>query len=665
MSVVRYIHTTPRENFKPLSESLSILNTRDSRNDFVPMSIQYMKRSKNGSTKQPYSINQNTTTTMMMGNNNTPLRPPRSSSMFPLTTQTVSSSAVSSLIYKALTSEQFCWKLRDYYNKNKPIFPKKTKILFMPGGNVFEDYVLTTMQRLINKGSVQRQFNRDEIPRVYEKDLLSRLGRQNYVNESRDGFSNQISEDLTLFGRRIICRTDGLLPDYILEAKVPFGKLYKEHGSGTIIKEDGSKEYDKTKEIFEIPIHYKLQMLIQMNCYKRKKGYFGQYYIFKNWKSFTDLLKTQYLKLDRGATLMAGEVIYKSSLDKTQPIWTIIERIVKIVEKKVPVLGDAEKALLTSKEKTARANQQKEYKKDGRDKVWEFIRSECDYRIQRPTVSSDKEIKDRLDAYQARKELENTEAIREQIAILKIQLLKSYSSREKTAVEEVFRRNPQWLDNIIKNTTFENLTTLTTSTQEKKQILYSLEYGNKNDMRRGVVTFNGKIMWDGDDKESPFDVAKPEVKGMMKLWIKDLFRIVLPRVSRKDPTKWKAFEDEVRLNNNLDLSLYPDMNSFMPNMRGYGEYNEIVILEMDMTETYDKAMEELKAFLKQCDRTVKYRIPCKTLRKKDPISKEAITEKMTSGKMGGINEKIGYRERFMTYLKGIPVKVVAREEERI
>lgn len=468
MSVVRYIHTTPRENFKPLSESLSILNTRDSRNDFVPMSMQYMKRSKNGSTKQPYSINQNTTTTMMMDNNNTPLRPPRSSSMFPLTTQTVSSSAVSSLIYKALTSEQFCWKLRDYFNKNKPIFPTKTKILFMPGGNVFEDYVLTTMQRLINKGSVQRQFNRDEIPRVYEKDLLSRLGRQNYVHESRDGFSNQISEDLNLFGRRIICRTDGLLPDYILEAKVPFGKLYKQYGSGTIIKEDGSKEYDKTKEIFEIPIHYKLQMLIQMNCYKRKKGYFGQYYIFKNWKSFTDSLRTQYLKLDRGVTLMTGEVVYKSSLDKTQPIWTIIERLVKIVQKKVPVLGDAEKALLTSKEKSTRAKQQKEYKKDARDKVWEFIRSECDYRIQRPTVSSDKEIKDRLDMYQAKKELENTEAIRDQIAILKIQLLESHANREKTAVEEVFRRNPQWLDNIITNTTFENLTTLTTSTQEKK-----------------------------------------------------------------------------------------------------------------------------------------------------------------------------------------------------
>ena len=85
-------------------------------------------------------------------------------------------------------------------------------------------------------------------------------------------------------------------------------KIIQKIWNSTVIKEDGTKEYDKSQEIFEIPIHYKLQMLlIQMNCYDKKKGIFGQYYIFENWKSFTDLLKNQCEKLRRGAPIDAGD----------------------------------------------------------------------------------------------------------------------------------------------------------------------------------------------------------------------------------------------------------------------------------------------------------------------------------------------------------------------
>ena len=634
-------------------KSTDFSSLRIKREDFTSMGKEYMKRDRDGATIQSYAINQNTTTTTTT----TPPRAPRAPiAMFPPTTQTISSSAVSSLIYKLLTQERFCWKLRDYYNKNKPLFPLRTKILFMPGGNVFEDFVLSEMQKALTEEKVitnviQRQYNRDEIPRIYEKDLLSRLNRQNYTYETRDGFTNQISDDLKLFGRRLVCRTDGLLPDYVIEAKVPFGKLYKKFGSGTIVKEDGTKEYDKTKEIFEIPVHYKLQMLIQMNCYKKKKGLFGQYYIFENWKSFTDLLKRQYEKLQRGAALMTGEVIYKPSLDKTTPIFTILERMAKIIQLHVPALGDAEKALLSSKEKTARAKRQKELKEDALEKVWSYISEHCDYRIQKPSVMTDKELKVKLIELQEQKALENTEAVRQRISILDIQMLESYSSRLKTATEEIFRKNPQWLDNMIKNTTFANLTSLTTSIAQKTKLLDLMDYGLRQDMRRGVVTFNGKILWDGDSQESPM----PD-KDILVSWIKDMFRVVLPRVSRKDPVKWKAFEDEVSKNDNLDFSLYPTMNSY-GQFKGYGEYNELVVLEMDMTKEYGRAMSALKEFLGHCDRTIKYRIPCKTLKTKHPLTKEKIDEKMAG--------KRSYREKFMEYLKLIPVKLVARREVQI
>ena len=69
------------------------------------------------------------------------------------------------------------------------------------------------------------------------------------------------------------------------------------------------------------------------------------------------------------------------------------------------------------------------------------------------------------------------------------------------------------------------------------------------------------------------------------------------------------------------------------------------------------AMSALKEFLGHCDRTIKYRIACKTLKTNHPLTKEKIDEKMAG--------KRSYREKFMEYLKLIPVKLVARREVQI
>lgn len=617
---------------------------REQRLDLEPMSIQYVKR------KRKEDVDSSTTTT--------PLRPVRApTTLFdPEIRSTISSSTVSSLVYKGLTQEQFCWKLRDYYNKVKPLFPNRTKILFMPGGNVFEDFVLQQMEKtlreenLLGKDSIRRQFNRDEIPRIYEQDLLARLRRQNFRYESREGFTNETSEDLKLFGRKVVSRTDGLLSTHVVEAKVPFGKLYKKFGSGTIVQEDGTKRYDKTQEIFEIPVHYKLQMLIQMNCYNRRKGYFGQYYIFENWKSFTDLLKSQYEKLQRGASLMTGTTIYRPTLDKTTPILTVLKRIANVIQRKLPILSDADMALMTAKEKRDRDNTRKSNESDALQAVWDYMNRFADYRIQSPSIRSDKEIKDKINQLRKEKELNNTEMVRQSISILKMQLLESNANRYKTAVEEIFRKNPSWLKNMIKAADYTTLDYLTNNPSEKQEILDILQYGKKQDIQRGVVTFTGEIMWDGESKAEPMPSSV-----ILSGWIRDVMKVILPRVSRKDPEKWKAFEEELVRGDSLRFDLYPTMSSY-GQFQGYGEYNELVILEME--PDYDTAMRQLKQFMYQCDRTVKYRIPCKSRKAKNPLTGEKVLEKMTG-------KDIGYRDKFIEYLEKIPVKLVARREVQI
>ena len=98
-----------------------------------------------------------------------------------------------------------------------------------------------------------------------------------------------------------------------------------------------------------------------------------------------------------------------------------------MIQRHVPVLGDADSQLLTAKEKRERAQKEKALLEQALADVWEFIGTYGDYRIQQPVISEDKAIKEKLMQLQE-KEIENTDVIRQAISNLKIQMTENYTT---------------------------------------------------------------------------------------------------------------------------------------------------------------------------------------------------------------------------------------------
>ncbi len=264
---------------------------------------------------------------------------------------------------------------------------------------------------------------------------------------------------------------------------------------------------------------------------------------------------------------------------------------------------------------------------------------------------TDAELKNLYYTLQEQKQMHNSQSVREQIYIVRAQLAESYSQRYKSALEEVFRKHPTCLDNVIKHSTMEHLKALTSAESERREIVKYMTDGK--DILRGTVNSQQQIVWD-DNQTTPMPT-----KEVFSQWVKDIFKLILPRISRKDPTTWSAFEKDITQANVINFENYPVMNLYGVNrFQNYGEYNELVILEMDMTDAYDEAMRNLRFFLYQCERTTKYELICKTLKKTHPTTGIDILEKMTG-------KNVGYVESFRNYLQSIPVKLVARKEVQI
>ena len=125
-----------------------------------------------------------------------------------------------------------------------------------------------------------------------------------------------VSNYLRLWGHPVKCRADGLTDTHVIEVKAPFGNLYKVWKSGEVVHSDGSGvqwvTYDKDAEIFTIPPNYMAQLLIEMNCYNKKKAYFGQLYSYQGWYSIAKYFDTQYRQIQRGGIypFRKGTIVY-------------------------------------------------------------------------------------------------------------------------------------------------------------------------------------------------------------------------------------------------------------------------------------------------------------------------------------------------------------------
>ena len=177
--------------------------------------------------------------------------------------------------------------------RNKYEFSGITQMMYFPNGQILEDEILNLVDKFLgnnNELRMERQTQQGGQPKPYQKEAAERMGIPRWERVDRpNGFADMVSNDLRLWGHPVKCRADGLTDTHVIEVKAPFGSLYKVWKSGEVVHNDlyGVEwiTYDKDAEIFTIPPNYMAQLLIEMNCYNKKKAYFGQLYSYQGWYS--------------------------------------------------------------------------------------------------------------------------------------------------------------------------------------------------------------------------------------------------------------------------------------------------------------------------------------------------------------------------------------------
>jgi len=166
------------------------------------------------------------------------------------------------------------------------------------------------------------------------KDLLFRglkreysLGERIYFKYSNVRNDKPESFDIidipALLPFTISSRPDGYYgEDHIIEVKCPWGNLYKAKDS-PIGNGDG-------EEIFTIPVHYRLQMFLEMLVHGKRKGYFFQYYNPSGWQNFVRHLCNQ---VNNITELDTDVRVYKPWVDVDTNMTTVLYRVIDKLKK--------------------------------------------------------------------------------------------------------------------------------------------------------------------------------------------------------------------------------------------------------------------------------------------------------------------------------------------
>lgn len=208
-----------------------------------------------------------------------------------------------------------------WQNKKKKTFGDMTKALYFTHGNLFEKYAIRTAIEIIREKTNDKLFipqnqehrNLDIYEKEYENFYLKYSEKVNFhIPSVINGVSNE--EYKTSF--TVSARPDGLFKNHVLEVKCPLGQLYKK-------KKPKDQVFDYENEEFIIPYYYKLQMIIEMLCHKKNKGYFFQYYQPNGWRSFIGNLHHQYFHLK---TIRPGTRVYKPWVNNDDFVLTVLDR---------------------------------------------------------------------------------------------------------------------------------------------------------------------------------------------------------------------------------------------------------------------------------------------------------------------------------------------------
>ena len=181
-------------------------------------------------------------------------------------------SSVSSAI-KSKTKFNFFLNHTKWLLKKKSTFGDLTKVLYFSHGNLFEKYAIIECRKIIDKMYNNLSFipqeeserELDIFEKEYARMYLTYNAHKNFSFLETKGVKNETYQN----GYTVSARPDGLFNNHVLEVKCPFGQLYKVRGSGQT--ENG---FDYSKEQFIIPFQYKLQMIIEMLCHGKSKGFF-------------------------------------------------------------------------------------------------------------------------------------------------------------------------------------------------------------------------------------------------------------------------------------------------------------------------------------------------------------------------------------------------------
>lgn len=238
---------------------------------------------------------------------------------------TIYASSVSSAI-KSKSKFNFLLNYKKWLNKKKPTFGDLTKVLYFSHGNLFEKYAIIECRKIIDKmyngltfiPQAESERELDIFEKEYARMYLKYNAHRNFSFLETKGVKNETYQN----GYTVSARPDGLFDNHILEVKCPLGQLYKVKGSGQT--ENG---FDYSKEQFIIPFQYKLQMIIEMLCHGKSKGFFFQYYEPNGWKSFFHHIHYQYWNVDK---LEVGDRVYKPWVNHDDPVFTVLLRGYKI-----------------------------------------------------------------------------------------------------------------------------------------------------------------------------------------------------------------------------------------------------------------------------------------------------------------------------------------------
>ncbi len=507
---------------------------------------------------------------------------------------TISNTQITSLLYKNTTQIQMkdkIWKcVTQKERRGKKgtgkldLFTNKTRMLNLAGGNVFEDYILTVMDDEENQTMIRQKLYQGKTNRkTYEKDLEERFAvfNEHFASidiseqDTQEGFDSEVSKDpdqLGTLGKLITCKADGVYGDiddltkytegHVVEVKCRYGVLTNRVENSNI-----------SNEIFYIEPNYIMQVLVEMQVFKKKKAYFVDFYALGNWYSFFDYLMAQYTDPNN---IKEGDVVYKPCLDTTRSIRTIFENAFN-----KPTKDDMKKLL-----KLVKQNGYGSEDNDSVSESWAVINKYLD--------------SDKTD-FEGEYEQALEDLFRNDITKIVLTLSEADIDDRPQQDRDVFIKAMQsnGVDKATLESVFQDLDRQQPKWTKAETVKLKEYFGGSKgqDIIKGRMGKDNEITWlDAKEKKSGKNVFDPQV---YRMGLSQIMKTIIGGIKRKDQSMWYDFESSLN-EKGVDPKALIDAFVKKDKLKGDDEliWHEIDLTGQKLATTLEK---EAQTILKQCE----------------------------------------------------------------